>query len=202
MSNSHNMQQLFYATPYPCWYWQASWKISKRLRRWILAKPVSDIWNLSISLNKFRRAFKSGKVKSIFKKGRETNVSNYRPISLLSILSKFIEKVVHEQTTKFLNDTNIFYKYQFGFRSNGSTDLFLSFLIDKILKGSDTEMYTGMILTDLQKAFDATNRKILLDKLLPTGFSKNKSGWYESYLAERHFTVDVANQVPKVANIS
>ena len=53
----------------------------------VLAKPVTDICNLSISLNKFRSAFKLAKVKSIFKKGRKTNVSNCRPISLLPILS-------------------------------------------------------------------------------------------------------------------
>ena len=45
-----------------------------------------------------------------------------------------IEKVAHEQTAQFLNDKNIFYKYQFGFRSNHSTDLFLSFLNDKVFE--------------------------------------------------------------------
>ena len=70
----------------------------------VLAKPVRDICNLSISLNKFPRSLKLAKVKTIFKKGRKTSVSNYRPISLLPILSKVIEKVVHEQTTKFLSD--------------------------------------------------------------------------------------------------
>ena len=61
-----------------------------------LAKPITDICNLSISLNKFPRTFKLAKVKPIFKKGRKTNVSNYRPISLLPTLSKVIEKVIHE----------------------------------------------------------------------------------------------------------
>ena len=56
---------------------------------------------------------------------------------------KVIEKVVQEQTTKFLNN-NIFYKYQSGFRNNHSTDLFLSFLNDKILKAFDSGVYTGM----------------------------------------------------------
>ena len=59
-----------------------------------------------------------------------------------------------------------------------------------------------MILIDLQKAFDTMNHKILLDKLLPIGFSKNTINWYESYLAERHFTVEVANQVSKFSKIS
>ena len=163
----------------------------------VLAKPVTDICNLSISLNKFPSAFKLAKVKPIFKKERKTNVSNYLPISLLPILSKVIEKVVHEQTTKFLNDNNIFYEYQSGFRKNHPTDLFLSFLNDKILKGFDNGVFTGMILIDLQKVFDTISRKTLLDKLLPIGFSKNTISWYESYLAERHFTIEVVNRVSK-----
>ena len=57
-----------------------------------------------------------------------------------------------------------------------------------------------MILIELQKAFDTINHKILLDKLLPTGFSKNKR-LYESHLAERPFTVEVANQISKSENI-
>ena len=139
----------------------------------VLAKSFTGICNLSISLNKFPSAFKLAKVKPIFKKGRKTNISNYRPISLLPLLSKVIEKVVHEKTIKLLNGNNIFYKYQSGFRNNHSTDLLLSFLHDKILKRFDNRVYTGMILIDLQKAFDPINHKILLDKLLPIGFSKN-----------------------------
>ena len=82
-------------------------------------------------------------------------------ISLLPIISK-VNKVVHEKTTKFLNDSSIFYKYQSGFRNNHSTELFLSLLNDKILKGFDNGVYTGMILIDLQKIFDTINHKVLL----------------------------------------
>ena len=81
-----------------------------------------------------------------------------------------------------------------SFRSNHSIDQFLSFLNDKIWKGFDNGMYNGMILIDLQKAFDTINHNILPDKLLVIGFSKNTISWYESYLAERHFTVEVANR--------
>ena len=59
-----------------------------------------------------------------------------------------------------------------------------------------------MILAALQKAFDTINHKILLDKLFPICFSKNTISWYESYLAERHFTVEVANRVSKFSKIS
>ena len=123
-------------------------------------------------------------------------------ISLLLILSKVIEKIVHEQTTKFLNNNNIFYKYQSDFKNNHSTDLFLSFLSDKILIGFDIGFYTGITLIDLQKAFDTINHKILLDKLLPIDFSKSTISWFESSLAELHFTVKVENWVSKFSNIS
>ena len=62
----------------------------------VLAKPVIDICNLSMSLNKFASVFKLAKVKSIFKKGRKNNLLNYWPISLLAILLTVIENVVHE----------------------------------------------------------------------------------------------------------
>ena len=94
----------------------------------VLAKPVRDICNLSLSLNEFPSAFKLSQVKPIFKEERKTNVSYYRPISLLPILLKVIKKVFHEQTTKFLNDYKIFYKYQPDFRCNNLTDLFPSFV--------------------------------------------------------------------------
>ena len=89
-----------------------------------------------------------------------------------------------------------------SFRSNHSLDLFLLFLDDNIFKGFGNGMYTGTILFDLQKAFGTTNHKIQLNKLLPISFSKNTISWYESYSAEVHFTVEVANQVPNFANIS
>ena len=75
-------------------------------------------------------------------------------------------------------------------------------ILNKILTGFGDGLYTGIILNDQQKAFDTTNHKILLGKLLPTGFSNNTISWNESYLPEHHFTVKVANQVSKFPSIS
>ena len=102
-------------------------------------------------------------------------------MSLLPVLLKVIEKVVQEQTTKFLNDNNLLYNYQSGFRSNHSTDRFLSFLNENNFKGFDNGMYTALILIDLQKTFDTVNHKNELDKLLSISFSKNTISWYESF---------------------
>ena len=79
---------------------------------------------------------------------------NYRPISLLPLISKIFEKTVHDQMINYLAQYNISYKYQPGFRTKHSTDLSFSYLNDKILKGFDNGLFTVMILIDLQKVFD------------------------------------------------
>ena len=92
--------------------------------------------------------------------------SNYRPISLLRLISKIFEEIVHEQTIDYLAQYNILFKYQSGFRTKHSTDLPLSYLNDKILKGFNNGPFTGMILIDLQKAFGTINHNILLEKYI------------------------------------
>jgi len=100
----------------------------------------------------------------------------------------------HEQTQKYLSDHNILYKYQSGFRTNHSTDTCLSYLNDKVLQGFDQGKITGMILIDLQKAFDTINHKVLLDKLVYMGFSDDAILWFKSYLSNRSFIVNVENE--------
>ena len=141
----------------------------------VLAKPITDTCNLSITSGKFPDSCKLAKLKPIYKIGSLTEASNYRPISLLSLISKVIEKVIHDQTSAFLNSRNLLYNYQSGFHKKHSTDFCLSFLNDKILKGFDKGLITGMILIDLHKAFDTIDHDILLKKLYATGFSKHFS---------------------------
>ena len=130
-----------------------------------MAKPISELCNLSITLPD---VYKIAKVKPLFKKGSKTDPSNYRPISLPPLLPKVFERVVLDQTKEFLSVDKILYDYQSGFRKNHSTDICLSFLNDKV---SDDGLMTGMILIDLQKAFNTINHDILLKKLDIIGFS-------------------------------
>ena len=138
----------------------------------ILVKPLSKICSLSIITRTFPNACKVANLKPIFKKGKKTDPSNCRPISLLPLISKVLERVIHDQTNAFLKGNNLLYNYQSGFRTNHSTNLCLSFLTDKILKGFDEGLLTGMILIDLQKAFDTINHEILFKKLKGMGFSE------------------------------
>ena len=75
-----------------------------------------------------------------------------------------IEKIVHDQTNKFFSENNILYNVQSGFRQNNSTYLCLTHLTDKILKGFDENLLTGMTLIDLQKAFGTINLEVFVTK--------------------------------------
>ena len=74
----------------------------------------------------FSNDCKTAKLKPLFKKGSRTAPKNYRPISLLPLISKIIEKVIHDQMQKYLDDYNFLYRYQSGFRKSYSTDSCLS----------------------------------------------------------------------------
>ena len=141
---------------------QISGKVLKDGAR-VLAKPISEMCNLFMALGSFPDACKIAKVKPLFKKGSKTDPSNYRPISLLPLLSKVCERVVLDQSEEFLTLSKILYDYQSGFRKNHSTDICLFFLNDKILKSFDDGLVTGMIFIDDQKAFDTINNDIIFD---------------------------------------
>ena len=91
---------------------------------------------------------------------------------MLPSILKIIKRSIHDQTNAFLSDEDILYNYQSGFRGNHSTNLCLPFLTDKVLKGFDEGLLTGMILIDLQKAFDTINHEILLQNLKQSNSAK------------------------------
>ena len=167
----------------------------------LLATPVTQLCNLSISSGRFPDTCKIAKLKPLFKKGSKTDPRNYRPISLLALMSKELERIVHEQTIDFLDKHNILCKFQSGFGKNNSTDFRLSYVTDKISKGFDSGLLTGMILIDLQKAFDTIDHNILLLKMPSLGFSREVIDWYKSYLSSRKFHVNFHDKFSTSADL-
>ena len=144
----------------------------------ILTIPITQLCNLSIKFSHFPKDCKVAKPKPLYKKGNKTDTKNFRPISLLPIISKIIEKVIHDQTINYLTENSILYRYQSGFHKNHSTDTTPAYLTDKILTGFGSGLLTGMILIGLQKAFDTINHHILLRKMSVLRFSDRSINWF------------------------
>ena len=141
---------------------------------------------------------KIAKVTPLHKKGSNTDCGNYRPVSILTTISKVMEKVIFQQMDSYLKENKILYEYQSGFRSAFSTDTCLIHLIDFIKQEGDNGKYTGMVLLDLQKAFDTVNHKILLQKLNAIGLGRQSIKWFESYLTGRTQVVDIRSEERRV----
>ena len=150
-----------------------------------IVRPLVYILNLSLSSGQVPSNMKVAKVIPIFKKGNNLLVSNYRPISLLTSLSKVLEKIVYKRTVDFLNKHDILSNEQFGFREKHSTSHALLSVIDKIARSIDSSRHTVGIFLDLSKAFDTINHNILLYKLSHYGIRGRALDWFKSYLSNR-----------------
>ena len=147
-----------------------------------LAPIISHIVNLSITSGIVPNELKEAKVSPLYKKNDKLEVGNYRPISVLNTVSKILEKSVHTQLLQYLTSNNLIYKYQSGFRPNHSTDTCLMYLTDIIKTEIAKGNFVGMMLLDVQKAFDSVNHTILCNKLYAMGVDPT---WFKSYLSGR-----------------
>ena len=151
----------------------------------VIVTPLTHIINQSLSKGVFPECLKTARVIPLFKKGDETLCSNYRPISLLSCFHKLFEKIMKLKLLEFLNENNVLYKYQFGFRKTHSTNLALLEVTEQLYANLDVENYGLGIYLDFQKAFDTVNHEILLHKLHHYGIRGNILDWFKSYLKNR-----------------
>ena len=159
---------------------------------------ITYIINLSIDTNEVPTEFKYARIKPLFKKGNRNLVENYRPVSILSVVSKILEKAIYVQFDKYLNKNNLLYSQQSGFRCQHSTDTCFIDLMDYLHSNIAEGKYVGMVLLDLQKAFDTVDHAILLNKLKHMGVGC--TDWFKSYLSNRQqiVTVEGVNSEPGV----
>ena len=143
------------------------------------------IFNLSISQGKFIEYFKTAKVVPVYKSKDKHEMSNFRPISLLPVASKILEKIIHTRLYSFLSQNNFFIKNQFGFRANHSTDLAASSLINQICNALNNKQKVMSVFLDMSKAFDCVDHNILLQKMKVYGIKGSAFSWFESYLSDR-----------------
>jgi hypothetical protein len=130
-----------------------------------IKKPLTFIFNLSLSSGTFPNQMKVAKVRPIFKKGQKQNITNYRPISVLSVFSKILETLMYNRVVNFLNKFKLISNAQNGFRKNKSTFTAIQSFIGQIQKTLDNQQYAFGIFFDLSKAFDVINQICCLQSL-------------------------------------
>ena len=143
------------------------------------------MFNKSLGTASFPDSWKTARVTPIFKDGEKDEKSNYRPISILPVISKVFERIVFNQLYEYLNRNSLLYKRQSGFRELFSTISCLLVNVDDWHNGIDTGHYIGSVFIDLKKAFDTVNQRILCEKLMHYGIQDREIGWFQSYLSNR-----------------
>ena len=151
----------------------------------VLAPSIVTLFNTSLSCSSVPLAFKKANVSPLFKGGSPTIATNYRPVSLLPVLSRLLEKVVHQQMTQYLSLHSILPDSQFAYRPFHSTEDALTLATSRWLLAKRERKTTGIVFVDLSKAFDCVRHQYLLDDLSQIGVSDKVLDWFSSYLDQR-----------------
>ena len=168
----------------------------------IISPLLSDIFNHSIEEGIFPDKLKLGRVIPLHKEGDMSDVSNYRPITTLSIFSKVLEKLVHKRMTSFISQNNLIKPNQFGFQKNKNTsDAILEFL-ENVYESFNENKYYLAIFLDFSKAFDTICHDILLKKLEHMGFRGPIHQWIKSYLINRKQFVNIGDKSSEILDSS
>ena len=149
------------------------------------------MFNLSIEKGFFPDDLKTARISPIYKGEDSSDVSNYRPTSVLPCFSKILERIMYNRLYKYLIENNILYSKQFGFQNGHSTDHAVVQLVDQIIESFENNKYTLGVFIDLSKAFDTVDHSILLKKLELYGITDRNHGWLKSYLSNRRQFVQI-----------
>lgn len=162
--------------------------------REFIVDPLHHIVNLSLQTSTVPTAWKQAKIVPIFKSGDQKQAENYRPISVLPILSKIVEKAVHSQLLNYLEENKLLNDTQYGYRAKRSTQLATTLLVDNIREAAENGLLVGALFLDLSKAFDTISHDIILNKLQNYGVMSTEIYWFTDYLFNRTQHVTVGHQ--------
>ena len=138
----------------------------------------------------------------VYKKCDKKLINNYRPISVLPVISKVFETVLFDQLTEYFTNNNLFSSQQYGFRKNASTELAALELIDRLLTQLKDFKIPVNFYMDLSKAFDSLSHDILLNKLTYYGVKNSANDLLRSYLSNRKQYVQIDDISSSIASIN
>ena len=151
----------------------------------VVAPSLTKIFEQSILTGIFPTEWKLARVTPVFKKGPKSDPNNYRPISVIPVVSKILEKIIYDQLYDYLNNNMLLTNCQSGFRSLHSTMTALLRATNNWSINIDKGHINGVIFIDLKKAFDTVNHEIIIRKLQNYGLDRNALAWFQSYLSNR-----------------
>ena len=154
-----------------------------------IAGPLHHVITLSIMQQKFPSGWKYTKIVPLHKKKSTLSRENYRPVAILSPLSKILEKVMYEHIYSYFDRNKLFHPSLHGYRKGRSTMTALLSMYDKWVKAASKEQVSGVVLVDLSAAFDLVTPALLIQKLKIYGFEEDMTKWILSYLTDRYQTV-------------
>ena len=169
-----------------------------------IALPLSHLFTLSVTTGVFPAKLKTSKTIPIFKAGDRLSCDNYRPISLLSTISKILEKIVANSLVNHLELNTLLFENQFGFLRNRSTIHNVTKLTNRISRDINEKKFVIGIFLDLKKAFDCVSHDILLAKLQKMGINDLALDWFTDYLSNRYQYTDIGGfkSTEKIIDIS
>ena len=168
----------------------------------VIAGPLVVLFNRSLSEQKFPMSWKMANVTPIFKKGERELCGNYRPVSLLSCVSKVFEKCVQIHVFRYLKLYNLLTPCQSGFIPGDSTILQLLVMYDDFCKAIDNKITTQSVFFDISKAFDRVWHRGLIYKLQCIGIRGSLLGWFTDYINERKQAVVIKGKISSYRSVS
>lgn len=161
----------------------------------VIVTYLVHIFNICLDTGYFPTKWKTALIRPLSKVNDPKQMSDLRPISLLPVLSKILEKIVQNQITEYLSANELFPIHQSGFRARHSTTTALLNIFDNILLARDKKLATALISLDFSKAFDTIDHDLLCIKLAYYGFNAKAVQFFQSYLYGRYQQVFVNQQM-------